>query len=266
MNGASIWKDVCAIRERAPLVHSITNYVVMNTTANALLSLGASPVMAHAKEEMEDMVALTAAIGGALVINIGTLSHDWVTAMKCAMRSASDKGLPIVLDPVGVGATPYRTQVCNDLLGTATPTVIRGNASEIMAIVNASTKTKGVDSVDPVEAAMDSALQLAQRVGCVVTVSGATDIITDGKETVKTSNGHVWMPRVTGLGCTASVLTGAFLAVNGKPLEAAAHAMAVMGICGEWAAERAAGPGTLQLHFYDALFNLSEQEIQRRLR
>ena len=262
MKPEAVWKDVCAIRKRSPLVQSITNYVVMNSTANALLAIGASPVMAHAEEEMEDMVELVSKVGGALVINIGTLSNDWVKAMDLAMQMAADRNVPIVLDPVGAGATPYRTETCKQLLDTAKPTVIRGNASEIMALLDATVQTKGVDSAQTADAATESAKKLATDQGCVVSVSGATDIMTDGKRLFRCERGHPWMPRVTGLGCTASVLTGAFLTVNPDPLPAAAHAMMVMGVCGELAAAKADGPGTLQLHFYDALFNLSDDDLE----
>ncbi len=262
MKPEEVWKDVLAIRERSPLVHSITNYVVMNSTANALLAIGASPVMAHAEQEMEDMVELVSKVGGALVINIGTLSRDWITSMELAMQTAADREVPIVLDPVGAGATPYRTQTCKQLLEATKPTVIRGNASEIMALLDTSIQTKGVDSAQSADAATESAKQLAIEQGCVVSVSGATDIMTDGTRIFRCERGHAWMPRVTGLGCTASALTGAFLAVNPDFLQAAAHAMMAMGICGEVAAAKADGPGTLQLHFYDALFNLSDDDLE----
>jgi hydroxyethylthiazole kinase len=266
MHAEAIWNDVCAIREKSPLIHNITNYVVMNNTANALLAIGASPVMAHAPNEMDDMVALTGAVGGALVINIGTLSDAWIGSMETAMRAAASRNIPIVLDPVGAGATPYRTNTCARLLNVASPTVIRGNASEIMALLDAGVRTKGVDSAASSDTAMDSATRLAQAHTCVVSVSGEVDIITDGKQTVHVANGHAMMTRVTGLGCTASALTGACCAVNENRLQAAAHAMAIFGICGEMAAEKADGPGSLQMHLYDALYTLSEAEIQRRLK
>lgn len=261
-----IWADVEAIRAKAPLVHNITNYVVMNTTANALLAIGASPVMAHAIEEVEDMVGIAGAIGGALVINIGTLSKAWIAAMDKAMRAANERGVPVVLDPVGAGATPYRTDTCKQLLHARRPTIIRGNASEVMALLNRDVQTKGVDSSATTDAALETAKLVANTYRCVVSVSGETDIITDGENVLRIAQGHPLMTRVTGLGCTASAITGAFAAVNKDPLAAAAHAMAVMGICGEIAAEKSAGPGTLQLHFYDALHNLNVATIAARLR
>ncbi|MBI3945062.1 MAG: hydroxyethylthiazole kinase [Armatimonadetes bacterium] len=258
----SVWQDVARIRERAPLVHNITNYVVMNSTANALLAIGASPVMAHAVPEVEDMVG----IAGALVINIGTLSDPWIEAMERAMKRAQALGTPIVLDPVGAGATPYRTRTVHRLLAAARPAIIRGNASEIRACVSEAASTKGVDSTEGAEAAATDARRLAEQMSAVVVASGETDYVTGEGCVLRVANGHPLMPRVTGLGCTASALCGAFAAVNASPLRAAAHAMAVIGIAGELAAERAQGPGTLQLYFLDALYALNESHIAARLR
>lgn len=266
MQADLILADVEAIRAKSPLVHNITNYVVMNTTANALLAIGASPVMAHSIEEVEDMVGIAGAIGGALVINIGTLSEKWIAAMDKAMRAANEKNVPIVFDPVGAGATPYRTDTCKQLLGSHRPSIIRGNASEVMALLNSDVTTKGVDSSATTDAALETAKLVAGTYGCVVSVSGETDIITDGEKIIRVAQGHALMTRVTGLGCTASAITGAFAAVNKDTLAAAAHAMAVMGICGEIAAKKSAGPGTLQLHFYDALHNLDLSGVSAQLR
>jgi len=265
MQAEQIWADVEAIRKRSPLVHNITNYVVMNTTANALLALGASPVMAHAVEEVADMVGLTRSVGGALVINIGTLSAPWIEAMERAMRAAAEAGVPVVLDPVGAGATPLRTATCRRLLDAAPVAVIRGNASEILAVAGEAAVARGVDSVHGTDAARLGAQALARQRGCVVSVSGAVDIITDGTREVEVHQGVPMMTRVTGLGCTASALTGAFVAVNADRLAAAAHAMAVMGIAGEVAAAGAAGPGSLQVRFIDALYNLGFTELEARL-
>lgn len=257
-----IWQDLLRLREEAPLVHNITNYVVMNTTANALLAVGASPVMAHALEEVEEMVDLARA----LVVNLGTLSPPWIEAMFVACRRAGERGLPIVLDPVGAGATRFRTESAQRLLRQTAATVIRGNPSEIRALCYAEQGTRGVDSRHGSEEALEAAQALAERHGCVVTVSGATDLIVSGGAIVRVANGHPWMPRVTGLGCTASALIGAFCAVNPDPARAAAHAMAVTGIAGEMAAEQARGPGSFQVHFLDALHLMGEDDICRRLR
>lgn len=250
------------IREEQPLVHNITNFVVMNTSANTLLSLGASPVMAHAAEEVEDMVA----IARALVLNIGTLSVPWVESMKRAGRAAKRRGVPIVLDPVGAGATGMRTDAALSILRECGAAVIRGNPSEIMALHGAGSKTKGVDSIHSAEAALAAGKDLARAQGCTVSVSGPVDYITDGEAVISVANGHPMMPRVTGLGCAASAITGAFVAVNPSPLVAAAFAMAVTGMAGEMAAERAEGPGTFQLYFLDALCRMDDAGIQRRLR
>jgi hydroxyethylthiazole kinase len=249
--------DLQKIRDNAPLVHNVTNFVVMNNTANALLAIGASPVMAHAAEEVAEMSALSSA----LVINIGTLSREWVDAMALAMTAAKDKGIPIIFDPVGIGATVFRTQSCLTLIDQISPTVIRGNASEIMALNGNSVQTKGVDSLAAASDAESAALALAQKYACVVTVSGAVDLITDGNNKFQVRNGNPMMPKVTGLGCTATALVGAFCAVNDNALAATTHAMTVMGICGEIAAGKSAGPGTLQVHLIDAFYNLTNEQI-----
>jgi len=252
--------DLSRIRSEAPLVHNITNYVVMNSTANTLLALGASPVMAHAVEEVEAMVALSRA----LVINIGTLSPPLVEAMLKAARIAARRGIPIVLDPVGSGATAYRTVTAHALIEAARPTLIRGNASEIRALVNSASGTKGVDSLHTPDEAYNDALALSRSLGCAVSVSGPVDLIVADGRIARVDNGHPMMTRVTGMGCAASALSGAFLAVNPSPFEAAVEAMVVMGIAGEMAAELARGPGSFQMHFLDALYGLQEADIAQR--
>lgn len=262
ITAAQIYKSIELIRTHSPVVHNITNYVVMNNTANALLAIGASPVMAHAQEEVEEMVN----IASALVINIGTLSENWIKAMFKAANQAKKKGIPIVLDPVGAGATTYRTKTARELIDSEAPVVIRGNASEIMALYDSKSKTKGVDS----SASSDTAIDIAQKISeihqCVVCVSGAVDYIIDKKKIIKIKNGHPMMSRVTGLGCTASALCGAFAAVEKDYLASSACAMSVMGIAGEMAAETAAGPGSLQTNFLDNLYRLSKDDIGRRLK
>jgi len=234
----------------------------MNSTANALLAIGASPVMAHAVEEVEEMVG----IASALVINIGTLSSHWIDAMFKAARAAKAAGKPFILDPVGAGATRLRTDTVVNLIREVPPDIIRGNASEILALQIAESKTKGVDAQHTAEAALESARALSRQYGCVVSISGAEDLIIADKTVLRVQNGDPLMPKVTGLGCTATALTGAFAAVNPSALEAAGHAMAVMGIAGEMAAEKASGPGSLQMFFIDALYQLGEEEIRNRLK
>lgn len=254
--------DLTLVREKSPLVHNITNYVVMNNTANALLAVGASPVMAHACEEVEAMVG----IASALVINMGTLSPQWVDAMLLAGKAAKTKGIPVVFDPVGVGATPYRDETAAKIIEQCKPTIIRGNASEIMALAKENVATKGVDSTASSDFAIDAAKSLAKQTGAVVVISGETDFITDGITVLTVSNGSTLMPKVTGMGCTASAVTGAFAAINNNPLTAAAHAMAVMGIAGEIAAERSNGPASLQLNFIDTLYSLTSSDVENRFK
>lgn len=257
-----VWQDVRGLRERAPLVLNITNYVVMNNTANALLAIGASPVMAHAIEEVEDMVALA----GALVINIGTLSEPWVASMRKAGRAAQQRRIPVVFDPVGCGATAYRTRTAQALLEEVRPTIVRGNASEIRALAGAGGGARGVDSRQAPDEVLDDAQRLSRSAGCVVSVSGAVDIVADNARVAKIANGHAMMTRVTGMGCTASAVTGALAAVNASAFEAARNAMVLMGVAGEMAVERAAGPGSLQMHFLDVLHGMREADLTARAR
>jgi hydroxyethylthiazole kinase len=250
------------VRAAAPVVHNITNYVVMNTTANALLAVGASPVMAHAPQEVEEMVGIAIA----LVLNIGTLSDDWVDAMLLAGRAARRRGIPIVLDPVGAGATSYRTATARRLMSEISPTIVRGNASEIRALCSEVAATRGVDSVHSTEDSLEAALALSKAEGCVVSMSGATDIIVSGASVARVRNGVPMMARVTGMGCTASALTGAFAAVNSSPFVAAAQSMAVLGVAGELAAEQVAGPGSFQVRLLDVLSALDPDELERLAR
>ena len=241
---------VAAVRSQRPLVHNITNYVVMNNSANALLAIGASPVMAHWTQELEEMVS----IAGALVLNIGTLDQNWLESMKVAGLAASRKGPPIVMDPVGAGATSARTAASLELIRLCHPSVIRGNASEIMALVNAEIKSKGVDSSAQSSDAVEAARKLAAETGAVVVISGATDYITDGSVVHTVEGGDEIMTAVTGMGCTSTALVGAFAAVVEDPLIAATAAMAVMSLAGERAAARSRGNGSMQVNFLDELY------------
>lgn len=248
------------IRERKPLIHNITNYVVMNPTANALLALGASPVMAHAPEEVEEMVGLA----GALVINIGTLSTPWVDAMLTAVRAAAARSLPTVLDPVGAGATRFRTETARRLMEATRFSVIRGNPSEILALAGATARTRGVDSADTTEDAASAARDLALATGSVVAVTGAVDLVVDACRAFRVHNGHRLMGRVTGTGCAASAITGAFCAVESDPLYATVGALVTFGIAGELAAQGRPGPGSFQVRLLDGLDALTDAEIVRR--
>jgi hydroxyethylthiazole kinase len=252
--------NLTSLRANVPLVHNITNYVVMNFTANALLAVGASPVMAHAVEEVEAMTT----IAGALVVNIGTLSPPWVDGMKLAMKKAGALGKPIVLDPVGAGATDYRNRVLSELLNTCPPTIIRGNASEILALAGANVQTKGVDSTAHTEQSLDAAMALSRQYGSVISVSGEQDVIISGDRIAYVNNGVSLMTRVTGMGCSASAIAGAFSAVVLDPFEAAVTAAVVMGVCGELAYEKSQSPGSFQIAFLDALSALEPLELGAR--
>ena len=254
-----------AVRVNAPLVHSITNFVVMNFNANVLLALGASPVMAHAREEVADM----ANIAGALVLNIGTLEPDWIAAMKIAHTRAHARGIPVVLDPVGAGATPYRNQALSELIANAPPSIIRGNASEIMSVAGLATATRGVDSSVGSNQALDSAQILAQKINGVVCVSGATDYVLDAQgRAAHLNNGHIWMTKVTGVGCSASAMIGAFAAVQSDLWRATLAAMAYLGVVGEVAYEQAQndGVGTYQMQLLNAVQMLDEATFVQRLK
>ena len=264
---SSLWADVLAVRERSPLVHSITNLVVMNFNANALLAAGASPVMAHAHEEVADM----AGIAQALVLNIGTLDPYWVESMRLALAAASRRGIPVVLDPVGGGATRYRNQSIELLLATALPTVVRGNGSEIMSMADADVRTRGVDSSAGANEALGAAQSLALRTQGVVCVSGKTDHVVDStRRWARLSNGHEWMTRITGVGCSASALVGAFCAVQPDAWRATAAAMALLGVAGEVAAEkvmaRGCGVGSMQMALLDELQLLNHGTFEQRLK
>jgi hydroxyethylthiazole kinase len=250
------------IRREHPLVHNITNYVVMNFTANVLLALGASPVMAHAVEEVEEMVGLA----GALVINIGTLSRPWIDSMAMAARAARDRSIPIVLDPVGAGATRFRTETARRLIDEAPVAVLRGNGSEILAVAGQKGLTRGVDSVHGTEEARLAARDLAKTYGIVVAVTGVEDFVTDGLRTARIANGHALMGRVTGTGCAASAITGAFCAAEKDAFAAAIGALVTFGIAGELAALPNPGPGSFQVGLLDAIDAIDGAVIMARAR
>jgi len=252
--------DLRAIRERKPLVHQITNYVVMNETANATLALGALPVMAHAPQEVEEM----AAVAGALVLNIGTLSEHWVEAMLLAGQAANAGSVPIVLDPVGAGATRYRTMTAQRLLDGLDIAVVRGNAAEIATLAGREAQIRGVESVGA-EAGPELAQAAARALGCVASVTGPVDHISDGEGQYAVANGHELLGTVTGTGCMATAITGCFLAVRaGAPLEAATEALVAFGVAAEDAAGEARGPGTFHAALYDALAGLDPEGLDAR--
>lgn len=255
-------KNLAAIREQKPLIHNITNYVVMNTTANALLCLGASPVMAHAVNEVEEMVGFA----GALVINIGTLSDPWISAMLAAGKRAAANNTPVIMDPVGAGATGLRTRTAKKIIDDVNVTVIRGNASEVLALRNADSKTKGVDAIHSVDDAAATAKLLADELGLTLALTGPVDLVTDGQQVVRIENGHPLMACVTGTGCTATAIAGAFLAVDRDPVSATATALAYFGLAGEIAAQQAQAPGSFQVALLDALYNITPEQLSSQVK
>ncbi len=253
-------ESLTLVRERRPLVHNITNYVVMNYTANTLLACGASPVMAHAVEEVEEMVSLA----GALVLNIGTLSPSWIEAMLKAGKRANGLHIPVILDPVGAGATRLRSDSARRLIEGISIQVIRGNASEILSLAGepSGARTKGVDSIHTVDQVPETVSTLAKELRTVLAVTGAVDLITDGDQTSRVMNGHEMMRWVTGTGCAATAIIGAFLAVCPIPLEAATAGLSYFGLAGEKAAAKASGPGSFQIELLDALYQMKEADLR----
>lgn len=252
------------IRRRKPLVHHITNFVVMNSTANVTLAVGASPIMAHAHEEMEAM----AAFADALDINIGTLTPYWVESMILAGKAAGKRAIPIILDPVGSGATPLRTEAARRILEEVPITVVRGNASEVMSLLSVAkeVRIRGVDSLETVDAVRDGAHALARELKKVVAVTGEIDFITNGEKAIEVHNGHPMFGLVTGTGCAATTVIACFCAVEPDPLIATACALGYYGLAGEEAARLSKGPGSFQAALYDALYGLSEETMMERLR
>jgi hydroxyethylthiazole kinase len=249
------------VREHKPLVHQITNYVVMNETANATLALGALPVMAHAREEMAEMARLA----GALVLNIGTLSPHWVEAMIAAGRVANERGVPVVLDPVGAGATTYRTETARRILDEVDVTVLRGNAGEVATLVGVEAEVRGVESIAAADDAAAIAQAAASTLGVVASVTGPVDHVSDGDRMAEIANGDPLLASVTGTGCMSSAITGCFLAVT-EPFDAAVVALVAFGVAGEDAAREAKGPGSFHVGLYDALAALDPATLDGRAR
>ena len=251
---------LATLRERRPLVHSITNYVVMNETANAVLALRALPVMAHAAEEVAEMVGLA----GALVLNIGTLEEAWVDSMLIAGAAANERGVPVVLDPVGAGATRYRTDTAKRILDAVDVAVLRGNAGEVATLVGVEAEVRGVESIGADGDAAELARVAARTLGLVASVTGPVDHVSDGERTIAVANGHELLAAVTGTGCMSTVLTGCFLAAKDDVLEAAAEALVAFGVAGEDAPVGANGPGSFDVALYDALAALDPATLTGR--
>ncbi|SIS65771.1 hydroxyethylthiazole kinase [Alicyclobacillus vulcanalis] len=254
------------VREQRPLVHNITNLVVMNVAANALLSLGASPVMAHAHEEVADM----AAIAGALALNLGTLDPYVVTSMDLASEAANRRGVPVVLDPVGAGATPYRTGAALRLLETRNIQVLRGNQGEIGVITGAGGEVAGVDARGAGTDLAGRMVEFARQHHLVVAATGERDLVTDGETMYELQNGHPWEAAITGSGCSLTAVIAAFVAVSDQSrrgiAEATVAAITCFNVAAELAAEGASGPGSFQVKLLDALHTLTPSDVDARAR
>ena len=270
-NSQKFIEDCLAVREQSPLVHNITNYVAMNIAANGLLAIGASPLMSFCPEEMEEI----AAISSAIAINIGCLDQQEIKAAKLVAAAAGKFGKPWVLDPVGAGASKIRTETAAELVRDFHPTVVRGNASEIIAVASAlgikaenNNASRGVDSSADSNDAVECAKALATKMNTVVSVSGPVDYVTDGQRLGSISNGSPLMPKVTALGCTATALTGAFIAVEKDAYYAALNTMALMGVAGDIAAEKTGdeGTGTFAVKFIDALSTFDAEASAARVK
>lgn len=246
------------MRGACPLVHCITNYVAMNVAANVVLAAGASPAMVHAADEAGDV----ARIAGALTINIGTLSPHWLTGMVAAAEGANAAGTPWVLDPVAHFVSPWRQEATARLVALK-PAIIRGNASEIIALAGAEAGGQGADSGDDVAAAEAPARTLAEQTGAVVAVTGVRDFVTDGTRAARVAGGHDLMPRVTALGCALTAVTGAYAAQE-APFDAALAALCHYAAAGERAGQVAAHPGSFAVAFMDALSAVGADDLESR--
>ena len=258
MDNSSLKELFAALRNSRPLIHHITNYVTVNDCANITLCIGASPVMADAIEEMEEMTS----IAGALVLNIGTLNSRTVESMLLAGRVAREKDIPIILDPVGAGATSYRTKTSQTLIEELCPSVIKGNAGEISVLAGAGGVVKGVDSCDAADDLISVCKSLARETGAVVVATGKNDIATDGITSYSVSNGHELMDKVSGTGCMLSSVTGSFSAVASDLLTASVAAAAAFGIAGERAAaDKSYGPYSFRTMLFDKVSSLTPEDL-----
>ncbi len=247
------------IKEKKPLIHHITNWVTIYDCANVVRQFGALPVMAHAKEEVADMVK----IASCLVLNIGTLTPDLIDAMIAAGKKANRLNIPIVLDAVGAGATPLRTNEAKRLLKEITIDIIKGNSAEIGTIAGVEAEVKGVESVKVEGKPSEIAKKLAEKTNSVVVITGKQDIVASDKEIYLVNNGHEMMGKIVGTGCMAASVIGCFAAVEKDRAKAAATALACFGIAGELAAKKAKGPGSFKESLFDEIYHLDEKKLKK---
>ncbi|MCM3764390.1 hydroxyethylthiazole kinase [Neobacillus niacini] len=259
MDKYKVFDALQKVRAENPLVHNITNVVVTNFTANGLLALGASPVMAYAAEEVAEMAQLAKA----LVLNIGTLNSQIVEAMLVAGRAANERGIPVIFDPVGAGATRFRTESAKEIMNKVKVGIIRGNAAEIANVVGEKWEIKGVDAGQTQGNIVELAETAAKKLNCIVVITGKEDVITDGETIYLVGNGHPLLTKVTGAGCLLTSVIGAFAGVEKDLLVSAVAALTFYGIAAENAAvitnER--GPGSFQIEFLNQLSQVSQEDI-----
>ncbi|RNC28667.1 MAG: Hydroxyethylthiazole kinase [Candidatus Dichloromethanomonas elyunquensis] len=250
------------VKKNRPLVHNITNYVTVNDCANMILAIGGSPIMADEAQEVEDMVS----IASSLVINMGTLNERTVASMIKAGKKANELRKPVIFDPVGVGAGPYRNRIAERLLQEIEFTVIRGNMSEIKSLSGLAVQTKGVDSVADEAGGVEAAMGFAAKMSCIAAVTGKTDIITDGKEVCLIENGHPILTGITGTGCMTTALVGTFCGAENDYLAAASAGILSMGLAGEIAQKTLCGNegiGTFRIRLFDTVYNLNAETMRK---
>lgn len=256
ITAATLFQDITRLRQHNPLVHNITNLVTMPIIANVLLAAGASPLMAHATDELAEITSLAQV----LVINIGTMDNYWATAIRAAQQLALKQGIPVIFDPVGAGASRYRTAFAKQIL-TSGVTILRGNASEIMALTDSSSITKGVDSQLHAIDALQAARQISRAYHCTVVVSGSHDLIINTAQEISIQHGTPLFSKVIGMGCAVTALIGAFAAINKHYFMAASHAIALFTVAGEIASQQAQGPGSFYNKLLDILYLLKAEDI-----
>ena len=251
---------MAAVRKRRPLIHHITNYVTVNDCANTVLCAGGSPVMTDADTDVGEMVE----IASALVLNIGTLNERIVGSMLKAGRAANRMDIPVILDPVGAGATGYRTETVWRILDDVRISVIKGNEGEIGFLAGAGGRVVGVDSHGMSGERADAVSSLAEQTGAIVAMTGRDDVVSDGERTIALSNGHDLMGIVSGTGCMASSVVGCYAALTDDLMRAAVSALLVFSVAGEIAAPRSSGPASFKVNLLDSLYNLTATDIMTR--
>ncbi|MFA6709965.1 MAG: hydroxyethylthiazole kinase [Candidatus Methanomethylophilaceae archaeon] len=258
----SIAKMMTKVRNTRPLVHHITNYVTVNDCANITICAGGAPVMSDAAKDVPEMVRLASA----LVLNIGTLRPRTVDSMIIAGKEANDAGVPVILDPVGVGATTYRTESARRILNTIDVSVIKGNAGEIGVLAGTGGDVRGVDSMSKPENCEDTVKTFAGDTSTIVAMTGPIDYVSDGKKVLVLKNGHDYLECVSGTGCMVSSVTGCYVGVHGAKIRAVSAAISVFSIAGEMAAANAKGPGSFKTELFDSMYNLTEDDVTSRLK